>query len=608
MSSETTPLISHSAGNGLQEAASAEESSSPDSQQSERLWKELDKPWPSTFERSIALLASPVQTRDNVEKFTHSPKPGSTPLALTKRTNLDKGFYTPERSAIYPPKRGENLSERDAGSFRQGLGKIQSLDFRPVDLESVVDIQKKKAQEAKEYRQKILQQSDQYKSPGYGREMASVRMKKKQKEAKKVEGKSSFMQCVFNLANILMGVGLLGLPYVLKSAGWIGGLFALTVLAVVAWRTSILIGRELNGDPRPSNFFDDSPFKTPVQPGSVPSARMYPPITSFPDIAKAAFGKTGNLVLSILLYFELFSCICVFLVTIGDHLHENFPTIQSTHLQAITAGVSMIPTIFLRTPTLLSYLSMVGTIATICVVLSVVMAAFLEGDISEQVGAKMGVERPFHVVWRSEGLILALGLVAYCFSGHAIVPSIYSSMERPQDFERMVTFTFIIVYISCVAVGVAGYYIFGSAVADQITLSLKQNSSADTAMKSLTWLMILTAFSKITLTMFPLAIGMEEIVAPYLTSERMVYLTSGFVKLSLTLLALVVAVFVPSFSFICALVGMICTMAVSVVFPAWAYVKMFWRQLSFADKAINIALVISGVILSIAGTIATVMQ
>ena len=154
----------------------------------------------------------------------------------------------------------------------------------------------------------------------------------------------------------------------------------------------------------------------------------------------------------------------------------------------------MIPTIVLRTPVLLSYLSMVGTFATVSVVLSVIASALIEGDISEQVASKQAVPEPgpYHVGWRINGLPLALGIVAYCFSGHAIIPSIYTSMKNPQDFERMTTFTFLAVICCCMAVATSGYFIFGSTVLDQITLSLESNSKAVTAMKALTWLIILT--------------------------------------------------------------------------------------------------------------------
>jgi vesicular inhibitory amino acid transporter len=400
---------------------------------------------------------------------------------------------------------------------------------------------------------------------------------------------------------------MLGLPFVFKSAGWIGGFFVTTFFAFVTWRTSALIGRELNGDPRPSDFFDDSPFKTPVPPGSAPGARMLPPIKSFPDIARVAFGEAGCYILSFVLYFELFSCLCIFFVTLGDHLHALFPMVAAEKHMTIVAVFLTVPTTVLRTPKLLSYLSMVGTVATVSVVLCVMLAGIIEGDVSKKVAAAKGIDgEPYHILWRTSGLPLGLGLVAYTFSGHAIVPSIYSSMERPQDFERMIDFSFLCVLASCLVVAVGGYHMFGSVVEDQITISLTESSSAELAMKCLTWLMILTAFSKFTLTMFPLALGLEEIFSPCLASEAGMEVVGSLIKLVLIVLALAVAIFVPSFSFLCALVGLICTMIVSVVFPAAAHLKMFGPRLGFGERLLDWMFVVFGSIVAVIGTFATI--
>ena len=45
--------------------------------------------------------------------------------------------------------------------------------------------------------------------------------------------KSTFGQCMFNMANILMGVGMLGLPFLFKRAGWFGGLFVTILFSFV---------------------------------------------------------------------------------------------------------------------------------------------------------------------------------------------------------------------------------------------------------------------------------------------------------------------------------------------------------------------------------------
>ena len=56
------------------------------------------------------------------------------------------------------------------------------------------------------------------------------------------EGTSSFLQAGFNAVNILMGVGLLSLPFAMKKAGWFG-LLILVAMASMTCYTGVLLNR-----------------------------------------------------------------------------------------------------------------------------------------------------------------------------------------------------------------------------------------------------------------------------------------------------------------------------------------------------------------------------
>jgi vesicular inhibitory amino acid transporter len=171
----------------------------------------------------------------------------------------------------------------------------------------------------------------------------------------------------------------------------------------------------------------------------------------------------------------------------------------------------------------------------------------------------------------------------------------------------MIDLTFGVVLLSCLLVAISGYYMFGDDVDDQITISLEKNSeNADVLMSGLTWLMILTAGSKFTLTMFPLALGLEEMLTDILPNDLAMELVDSLVKVFLIFLSLAIAIFFPSFSFLCSLVGLVCSMIVSVIFPALAHLKLFGTSLSTLDKAIDWVLVVGGSVVAIVGTIATV--
>eukprot|EP00581_Thalassiosira_minuscula_P012237 CAMPEP_0183716206 /NCGR_PEP_ID=MMETSP0737-20130205/10193_1 /TAXON_ID=385413 /ORGANISM="Thalassiosira miniscula, Strain CCMP1093" /LENGTH=648 /DNA_ID=CAMNT_0025945439 /DNA_START=297 /DNA_END=2243 /DNA_ORIENTATION=+ len=633
--SEDTPLVASNAdsNNGTiprtsPSISSTDSTSLATDSSIDDLKEELERPWPATFDRGIQILAGPVLDEAKAASYTKSPSV----RARYKKNNLNqlRGYHTPE------PATSLFSSPGTPAWFKKGLVRIKSLDYTFDDQNTAIPtppkpgrgVNRQKQQlDAQAYRQKILAKrggngglssssgnfdidqaelrkskdsgQDFTKSPGFRREKQMDRQRKKEKKVEEKVGskehdhKSTFSQCTFNMANILMGVGMLGLPFVFKSAGWIGGTCVTVSFCLVTWRTSYYLGRELNGDPRPVHLFDGSD-KT--------ITRMRKQINSFPDIAREAFGNNGCICLSAVLYFELFSCLSIFFVSLGDHLHALFPSVSQSKHMTIVAGILTVPSALLRTPKLLSYLSAVGTFATVAVVSSVVLSALVMFSIA---GAA-GTEREYKL-YSNDGLPLAMGIVAYCFSGHAIVPSIYSSMQRPQEFERMIDLTYGVVLLSCLLVAISGYYMFGDDVEDQITISLeKESESADILMTALTWLMILTAISKFTLTMFPLALGFEEMLTGVLPSDLAMELIDSMVKLVLIFLALAVAIFFPSFSFLCSLVGLICTMIVSVVFPALAHLKLFGTKLSMLDKAIDWFLVVGGSVVAILGTIATV--
>lgn len=92
----------------------------------------------------------------------------------------------------------------------------------------------------------------------------------------------------------------------------------------------------------------------------------------YEDIAEAAFGSAGRLVISTIMYVELFGTCALLFILQGDNLMNLFgSSFQSKKIAMITAAGVMIPTIWLRDVTALSYLGFVGVLATFSVVGSV---------------------------------------------------------------------------------------------------------------------------------------------------------------------------------------------------------------------------------------------
>lgn len=160
-------------------------------------------------------------------------------------------------------------------------------------------------------------------------------------------------------------------------------------------------------------------------------------IRSYPDIAHTAFGQTGRIIVATLLYLELYSFAVEFLILEGDNLAQLFPkmvmSIAGKSLNAyqsfvILAALVILPTIWLRNLSLLSYISAGGVVASIVVVLAVAWVGVFDG---------VGFHHHHGNLWNLNGLPTVIGLYASCYSGHAVFPNIYSSMKDRRQFSSV---------------------------------------------------------------------------------------------------------------------------------------------------------------------------
>ncbi|KAI7725009.1 hypothetical protein M8C21_026378, partial [Ambrosia artemisiifolia] len=149
--------------------------------------------------------------------------------------------------------------------------------------------------------------------------------------------KSSFSQAVVNGVNLLCGVGLLSTSYAAKQGGW-AGLSVLFIFCVLSFYTGLLLRCCL--DSRPG-------------------------LETYPDIGEAAFGKAGRLVISIILYVELYTACVEYIILESDNLSSLFPNAQisigghhltSNYLCAIMVTLAVLPTVWLRDMSVLSYI------------------------------------------------------------------------------------------------------------------------------------------------------------------------------------------------------------------------------------------------------------
>ncbi|XP_074577066.1 amino acid transporter AVT1C-like [Curcuma longa] len=382
----------------------------------------------------------------------------------------------------------------------------------------------------------------------------------------------STTQAVINGLNVLCGVGILSIPYAVKEGGWAGMLF-LFGLGSISFYTGMLLKRCLD---------------------SLPGLKTYP------DIGQAAFGVSGRLFISIVLYLELYGCCVEYITLVGDNLASIFPDaslnflgaeLNSSQLFAVTTALAVLPTVWLKNLSLLSYLSAGGVLATLLVVLCLLWVGVVD-----QVGFHPGGS-----VLNLMDLPVALGLYGFCYSGHSVFPNIYSSMEVPSQFPFVLMICFAVCTSLYAGVAATGYLMFGDSLKSQFTLNMPHEYLIS---KVAVWTTVVNPLSKYALTMTPVALSLEELLPS--TSQ------SNFVMLSmrtfLVFSTLAVALAVPFFGSVMALLGSVFTMLVALILPCACYLSIKRRSVSFHEVFWCIFVIIIGVVCSLVGSYSSIKQ
>ncbi|XP_024028582.1 amino acid transporter AVT1E [Morus notabilis] len=378
----------------------------------------------------------------------------------------------------------------------------------------------------------------------------------------------STMQAGFNGINMLCGIGLLTISYAIMQGGWLS-LLQLVFFGVLAFYTGILLMRCLESNP-----------------GS---------LRTYPDIGQAAFGFRGRIQISIILYLELFGACVEFLILIAGNLALLFPnacmTFAGIHLgshQLFTIGAALLvlPTVWHQNLTLLSYFSVGGVVASVLVALCLLWIGVFDEVGFHAAGTPLNLSN----------LCATIGIYAYAFAGHSVFPNIYTSMKEPSRFPYVLVMSFVSCLLISIGVGACGCLIFGDSIESQLTLSMPKKFVAS---KVAVWTMVAIPLTKYALTITPVALSLEELLPSDLRGS---YTVPVFIRSSLVLSTLVVALTVPFFASVMALLGSLCAMLVSFIFPCACYLSLFRGRLRKLEITSCVFVIVVGVICSVLGT------
>ncbi|TKW36723.1 hypothetical protein SEVIR_1G001000v4 [Setaria viridis] len=378
--------------------------------------------------------------------------------------------------------------------------------------------------------------------------------------------KCSYTQAVVNGINVLCGVGILSTPYAIKQGGWLG-LAILCLFAILAWYTGVLLRRCLDSKEG---------------------------LETYPDIGHAAFGTTGRIAISIILYVELYACCIEYLILESDNLSKLFPnahltigslTLNSHVFFAILTTIIVMPTTWLRDLSCLSYLSAGGVIASILGVICLFWAGAVDNVGFENEGTVLNLP----------GIPIAIGLYGYCYSGHGVFPNIYSSLKNRNQFPSILFTCIALSTILYAGAAVMGYKMFGEATKSQFTLNLPENLVVS---KVAVWTTVANPITKYALTIIPLSMSLEELLPP----NQQKYSNIMMLRSALVVSTLLIALSVPFFGLVMALVGSLLTMLVTYILPCACFLAILKTKVTWHQVAACSFIMVVGVCCACVGT------
>ncbi|GJN02692.1 hypothetical protein PR202_ga20070 [Eleusine coracana subsp. coracana] len=386
------------------------------------------------------------------------------------------------------------------------------------------------------------------------------------------EDGATFVRTCFNGLNGLSGVGLLSIPYALSEGGWLS-LALLLVVAAVCCYTGLLLQRCMSTSP---------------------------PARSYPDIGALAFGRGGRLAASAFLYAELYLVAIGFLILEGDNLDKLFPgtslslgdlcVVSGKPLFVVLVALAILPTTWLRSLAVLAYVSASGVVASVVVVLCVLWVAVVDGVGFQGKGRMLNVA----------GLPTALGLYTFCYCGHAIFPTLCDSMKEKKKFSRVLTICFAACTLNYGSMAILGYLMYGDDVQSQVTLNLPEGKISS---KLAIYTTLINPFSKYALMVSPLAMAVEERLG---NNKRSVNI---LVRTLLVISTVVVALTVPFFGHLMALVGSLLSVMASMLLPCIFYLKIFGAaRCGRAEVVLIAAIIVLGSLVAATGTYASLKK
>eukprot|EP01084_Bolivina_argentea_P078963 143302_1 len=412
-------------------------------------------------------------------------------------------------------------------------------------------------------------------------------------------GQSSMIRVLYNMLNALIGGGIVGIAYIYKSSGIIGGCLLMLLFAILCTYTLSLMVKCA----KISNVHD------------------------YEKLCQYCFGINGYIIVCISLLLVDYGVMLTYLIILGDAAFKianiwGYDTISDRNFILIAIAMIVIfPTCIYRDISALEKLSAIKLAIVVFVVLIVFVEWFVltDGNISDH-------NVSYFINW--SGIPESVGIIGYAFVCHDSAFLYYNTLIKPTMLRwTQLSFSTVFSAMSLSAVcGIFGYLTFGDGINSNMLNSYPINSNL--------MIFIRVIFIFIMAWSYPTSFyvvrhivleSIQKIFYPNAVNRSTVHSSPRLTHICLTSFLfftnLALALFVRNLGSVMSIVGNLPSMIIAFVMPCLCYLKLhknelkFWREKTWENKITNGVHIIVSVILpfmglsiGIYGTINTILN
>ncbi|EME44736.1 hypothetical protein DOTSEDRAFT_72255 [Dothistroma septosporum NZE10] len=364
--------------------------------------------------------------------------------------------------------------------------------------------------------------------------------------------KSNMRSAFTNMANSIIGAGIIGQPYAFKQAGLLSGIVLLILLTItVDWTIQLIVkNSKLSGT------------------------------NSFQATMEHCYGKSGLVAISVAQWAFAFGGMVAFCIIIGDTiprvLAALFPSLHSTPFLGLltdrraiivlfTLGISY-PLSLYRDIAMLAKASTLALISMLVIIITVVtQGPLLPSAMRGQLKGSLLI---------NDGFFQAIGVISFAFVCHHNSLLIYGSLRTPtmDRFAKVTHYSTGISMVACITMALSGYLVFG----DMTQGNVLNNFPTDNLVVNIARLCFgLNMLTTLPLECFVCREVMTEYYFPgeaYQPNRHLIFTTSLVVS------AMGMALITCDLGVVFELVGATSACALAYVLPPLCFVKLTKRR------------------------------